>query len=502
MIDNPLRAKEIIELVYTKKSDYWEEIRNRTSLELFRKVSQNVPAYKDFLNENKINHEDIKSYEDFKRIPIVDKKNYLRRYPFENLCWDGNLKKPIIYTSTSGSTGEPFYFVRNADELEWQYSIITDLYLNQNAGGAKKSTLVIVCFAMGVWIGGILTYKAYEIAAIRNSLPISIITPGISKKDIFNALRDLAPKYEQVIIVGYPPFVKDIIDESSSNGIDLKKINLKFHFAAEAITESFREHLSRNSRIKNLYLDTLNIYGSADIGAMAFETTTSILVKRLAMKNKELFHDIFSPINKTPTLAQFIPNFINFEDIDGQIVLTGNSAMPLIRYAIGDNGGVLTFNEIKNKLKKHDIDIYEESKKLGLEGLISELPFVYVYERADLSISFYGLNIYPEWLRDALLDPKVSDYFTGKFTMVTNFDKNENQVLDIFLEKKKGNNLSTSIQKIINKKILTVLTVNSSEYRELADKLNHKVYPKLTFVDNGDPNYFLSGTKQRWVKND
>lgn len=500
MTSNSFKTSEILELIYTKKSDYWEQVRQETAVNLFHKAAENVPAYGKFLIENNVDYQKVKSWDDFKNIPIVDKKNYLRQYLFEELCWNGDLKKPIIYTSTSGSTGEPFYFVRKADELEWQYSVITQLFLNQSLENIKKATLVIDCLAMGVWIGGVLTYKAYEMSAIRNNLPISIITPGISKKDIFNALRNLAPKYDQVIIVGYPPFVKDIIDESSSNGIDLKKIDLKFHFAAEAITENFRDYLSKKSKIKNLYLDTLNIYGSADIGAMAFETITSILIKRLAMKNKQLFHDIFSPINKTPTLAQFIPNFINFEDVGGQIVLTGNSEMPLVRYRIGDNGGVLTFNEIKSTLKKYGVDIYEEAKKLGLDGSISELPFVYVYERADLSISFYGLNIYPEWLRDAFLDPKVSDYLTGKFTLITNFDKNQNQELNIYIEKKKEVDLSTSIQKTVNEKIISCLIANSSEYRELQNKLDKRANPKIEFIDNGDPNYFLSGAKQKWVK--
>jgi len=36
----------------------------------------------------------------------MTKKDYLRQYPLEKLCWDGSLKKSLVFTATSGSTGE------------------------------------------------------------------------------------------------------------------------------------------------------------------------------------------------------------------------------------------------------------------------------------------------------------------------------------------------------------------------------------------------------------
>ena len=460
-----------------------------------------MPAYNRFLNKNKFDYKKVNSWEGFKNVPITDKKNYLQKYPFEDLCWDGNLNKPLVYTSTSGTTGEPFYFVRS-QQLDWEYSVIIEHFLNLNKKYINKTTLVINCFGMGVWIGGVMTYKAYEIAANRSNYPISIITPGISKKDIFNALKNLAPKYECVIIIGYPPFVKDIVDEAPNHGIDLKKLNIRIQFAAEAITEHFRDFLAEKTGIKNPYLDFMSIYGSADIGAMGFETSTSILIRRLAQENKELFHDIFTPINKTPTLAQFIPQFINFEGLDGKVVLTSDSALPLIRYSIGDNGGVFSFDEVNKKLKKHGIDIYKEAKKLGIEDSISQLPFVFVYERANLSVTFFGINIYPEWLRDCLLERGISSYVTGKFTLFSNHDKNHNQILEINIEKKTNAKLDSGTKRKIESKIFEALQNDSSEFRELTDKIGQRAHPRIHFMENGDKDYFPSGIKQRWVKNE
>jgi phenylacetate-CoA ligase len=494
-----LTAESYIKAINRNKSEYWEKIQIENTLSLFHNVAENVPAYKEFLKNNKINHKEIKNWEDFQKIPPVDKKNYLKTYPFEKLFWNGNLNKPLIYTSTSGSTGEPYYFARG-EMLDWQYSIIIEQFLNLRNNYIKKPTLVIVCFGMGVWIGGVITYKAYELVANRNNYPVSIITPGISKKDIYSALKNLAPKYDQIILIGYAPFLKDVIDEASTQGVDLKKMNIRFQFAAESITEQFRDYIAKESGIKNSYLDFMNIYGSADIGAMAFESTTSILIRRLAMNNKNVFNDIFSPIKKSPTLAQYIPDFINFESINGKIVLSGSSELPLVRYSIGDNGGVFSFNEVNEKLKKHGIDIFIEAKKLGIEDAIIELPFVFVHERANLSVTFFGINIYPEWLRDSLLESGISNYVTGKFTLFSKHDKDQNQILEINIEKRANAKLNSIAKKNIEKKVVAALQQNSSEFRELTEKIGQRAHPRIKFMENGDKDYFPSGIKQKWVK--
>ena len=353
---------------------------------------------------------------------------------------------------------------------------------------------------MGVWIGGLITYKAFEIAGIRSKYPISIITPGINKIEIFNALKKLAPHYKQTILIGYAPFIKDIIDEAPSQGINLKKLNMRMLFAAEAFSEKFRDYICKKVGIKNPCLGTLNVYGTADIGTMAYETPISILIRRLAIKNKKLFKEIFSSTDKTPTLAQYNPNFIVFESLNGEIILTGDNSIPLIRYAIGDHGGTYNFSELSSKLKKFGLDIYKEAEKAGVQNYVYELPFVYVYERADLATSLYGLLIYPETIREALLDKTISRFLTGKFTMLTKFDSKQNQYLQINLELKKDKKIGKAVKEKILKKIVCYLRFKNSEFRELSDYLKKRAFPKLVFWPAEHPLYFRPGVKQRWVK--
>lgn len=501
LVNDSFNTQKIIELIRKKNSDFWSLEQRKMSLRLFHLVARLVPAYKIFLKKNKINPQSIKTWRDFRNLPSISKKNYLRQYSLEKLCWNGNFNKPLVFTSTSGSTGEPFYFPRGK-LLDWQCSLIKELFLKNfsNFSQKREPILVVIGFGMGVWIGGLITYKAFEIAAQRLNLPLSIITPGINKKEIFNALRNLAPYYKQTILIGYPPFIKDIIDDAASEGINLKKLNLRLIFAAEAFSEEFRDYLAEKAGIKNLYLDTMNIYGTADIGAMAYETPLSVLIRRLAVKNKDLFNDVFGAINKTPTLAQFNPFFINFECEKGDIIVTGNNEIPLIRYSVGDHGGVYSYTELINILKKYNIDILLEAEKVGIAHTLTQLPFVFVFERSDFSTTLYGLQVYPETIREVLLEEPFNEVLTGKFTMLTKFDKKQNQYLEINIELKRNIQLTPYLfKKRLLKKIVTNLRQKNSEFRELSDYLKNRANPKLVFWPYESPEFFKPGIKQKWV---
>jgi phenylacetate-CoA ligase len=479
-------AKQILNLIKTKKSNFWEKEKQRNALALFHKASERVPAYKDFLKKEGVSPKKIKTWDDFQNVPPVSKKNYLRQYPLEKL-------------STSGSTGEPFYFPRS-ERLDWESSLVHEMFLENSLHGSKGPTLVLVCFGMGVWIGGLLTYKGFEIAARRGGYPISILTPGINKKEIYNALTKLSPSFSQTILVGYPPFIKDVLDGARGEGIELKKLNLRLSFAAETFTENFRDYLVEMTGLKNPCLDTINIYGSADIGAMGFETPLSILIRRIANREQDgVFSSIFGAISKTPTLAQYNPTFITFEAPKGEILLTGDNAIPLIRYSIGDHGGVFSFDEITNKLFEHGIGLQEEIKGTHLAGHISELPFVYVYERADFSTTLYGLQIYPEHIREALIKAPIRKFLTGKFTIVTNFDKHQNQYLEINLEMLRNVKMNKKLEALILKQIVASLEKKNSEFRELHRSVGDRAIPHLVFWASEDIKYFPPGIKQKWV---
>lgn len=497
----PYREHDVLRWTRSKGDSFWARQRETQALTLFHQAAQRIPAYKDFLKKNRITPDKIRTWKDFQLVPPVTKKNYLRNYPLRQLLWDGSLKEPMVFTATSGSTGEPFYFPRNR-QLDWQYSIIIEQFLRNSSYGATTPTLVIVGFGMGVWIGGLITYQAYEMATRRAGIPASIITPGVNKEEIFSALKRLAPNFQQVILVGYPPFIKDIIDEAPAHGIDIKKLNLRIMSAAEAYTETFRDYIVQKGGVRNVYRDVLNVYGSADIGAMATETPFTIFTRRLATQHRPFFERVFGSINKTPTLAQYNPLFITFEAVDDEVLLTGQNQLPLVRYAIGDNGGVRTPEEIRSMAEAEGIDFDKAARAEKLSPYFTNLPMVYVYERKNLSTTLYGINIYPEYIRDALMHPKAQQYTTGKFTMITKYDEHNNQRLEINLELKKGNAATNKQREELHTIIVSALRSRSSEFQELTNHIGARAHPTVILWKAEDSTHFKPGIKQRWVKKD
>lgn len=493
-------ANRIIEQIRKQKSSFWRKKWRENALRIFSLARKKVPAYKNFLTKNKAISKSIKSTADFKSLPVISKKNYIRKYPLPALSIDGHFNKPLIFTATSGSTGEPFYFHRSFD-LDWKTSVLHELFYLHGHYKKGEPLLVIVCFGMGVWIGGIITYQAFHLLQKRG-YNVSIITPGINKREIFNSLKNLGKEYKNIILVGYPPFIKDIIDEAPYNGVDWRKFRVRIIFAAEVFTEGFRDYVSRAVNIKNPYLDTMNIYGTAELGAMAFETPLAILIRRLCAKKPKLFEEVFGEIKKTPTLCQYIPSFILFEAEGEDILVSGDNTIPLVRYSLGDHGGTYSFNEMIKKLKKLGVDLKKEAKKAGIGRYWYEPPFVYVYERADFSTNLYGLQVYPEPVREALLKKPLSSYLTGRFTLETRFDSKQNQYLLIHLEVRKSRNghVPEVIKRVALNAIVEQTELKNSEYRELHKFLGKRALPRLQFWQAEDPKYFKSGIKQRWVK--
>lgn len=469
---------------------------SENSLDLFQKASEGITAYKKFLRENNCDPSSIKTTEDFKKIPITSKQDYLQRFLLKEVAWKEDWEGQVMYCSTSGSTGVPHYFARNK-KLAEQASYMVEEFL-ENSSHGRKPTLVIMGFGMGVWIGGIFTMQAFEIAVERTKDPVAILPTGYNRAEVFKALKRLSPEYEQTIIAGYPPFIKEIVDDAEQEGVDLKKMNIRFMFAAEAFTEMFRDYVCEKAGIENPVQDTLNIYGSADIGAMAHETPLSILIRRLAMQEPVLFEDIFGQIEKTPTLAQYKPEFIEFEVDEGELFITGNSAVPLIRYAIGDHGGVKSFSAIADIFKARGIDLLDAIKQANIK--FDKNPFVFVYERTDFSTNLHGINIYPEFIKEGLANPGIVDKVTGRFTMSTEHDENHVQFLNVVVELQKNVETDEEFQSQVLDAIYNGLIAKSAEFSEVAGNRDGKELIKITLLQNGHKKYFSSGSKQKWVE--
>jgi phenylacetate-CoA ligase len=328
------------------------------------------------------------------------------------------------------------------------------------------------------------------------------MTTGVDKKEIINAVREFGNCFDQVIIGCYAPFLKDALDDGIAQGLDWSKYNLKFVFSAEGFTETFRDYVAKHAGLKNIYRDTLNHYGTVDQGTLAYETPLAILIRRLAVKNEKLYGRIFPARHKLPTLCQYDPELFFFEEVNGGLLCSSYSGLPLVRYDLKDQGGIIGYEEMMKRLKESGINIEEEIKKANIEDTVWRWPFVYVQERNDFSVSLYAFQVYPETVRKALQAEKFRSDVTGKFTMLTQYDEKQNQYLEINVELKGGSQESEKLKSELQKAVTEALLKENSEFRKTHTEIGERIVPKIILWSYESPKYFKPGTKQKWVIRD
>lgn len=496
------RASALLQELKTKPEDFWIERGERDALALFHEMASRIPAYRDFLKKNNTEPATIKTTKDFKRIPIANKENYLLTYPLEALCWDGEFKqKQWVIASTSGSTGEPFYFPRTSFQ-DRQFELTAELVFLDYFEIDKKSTLFIDCFALGVWIGGMFSYQAVKYLADRGDYQITIIAPGADKIETLKAIKGLGHRFEQIILGGYAPLVKDLIDDGMDAGIDWSHYDMKYFFAAEGYTEGYRDYIVEKGGVRNPHTGTINHYGTADLGTMSHETPLSVLARRFAVKDADLYHDVFSETDRLPTLTQFIPELYFFEQVDGRLLCSGRGGLPLVRYDLKDRGNVYTLQKFLNIYTRCGIDLLREAKEAGINHTIWQLPFVYVAERTDFTINIYSVNVFPESIRKALEDAELQKSLTGKFTMRVGYNEEQNQYFEIHIELRPTARESDELRENAYRSITEWLNKENSEWRDFwaNEGIRRKIAPKIILWPYQDPKHFKPGAKQKWVK--
>lgn len=495
----PKSAEKTLHELKTTKAELRVKKGEKKAFELFQYVSKNVPAYKKFLSEHKVDPTTIKSVKDFPKLPKMNKDVYLRKYEYADLFPNRDFSRVTTIAATSGTTGTPFYFPRG-ESGDAQHEYVSELFLLNQFDIKNKSSLVILSFALGIWIGGMITYKYFNQLA-RKGYDISTVPVGPNKDLLFKTISSLGKFYDQIILVGYPPFLKDTIDGMEKTGDSFKNYSVKIISAAEGYTEIFRDHVAEKAGIKNIYTDMVNIYGTVEMGGMAHETALTTLIRKLAHKNKEVFAKIFPNIKSMPTLAQYHPDIVYFEEEGDDLFATGfGSSIPLIRYFFPDRGGVIAFEEMVKKLKEAGVDIFAEAKKEKLEKYIVKLPFVYVEERSDGAVSLMSINIPPQVIKDALYDPSLVKICTGKFVLSKKENRNLDGSLSVHVEIKEGVTPTKKHKETIHRILTKYMRKNITEFDYLSAVNPQKSYLHVFPVKFSNPRFFNTAGKHRWVE--
>ena len=376
------------------------------------RAAKRVPAYRDFLEQEAVDPDDLFPFGILGRLPETDKRNYIDRYGLMERCVGGGVPYPgTTIDESSGSTGTPYNWIRGRREREVAHRNIS--FFARYAFG-EGPLVTLNAFSMGAWAAGM----NMSLGMTRHGI-VKSIGPDIDK--LLSTLTYLGPSY-RFLISGYPPFLKHLLDEGARRGFPWDRYEVHGLVGGEGMTEELRDVLLE--RFRSVYSG----YGATDIEiGMAAESPVSVALRRLARRRPDVREALFGDDPRLPMVFQYNP-LIHFLEVNelGEIICTVSRLdllSPRIRYNVHDEGGLLGFATARERLAAFGFDIErlgERDETAGPRGPLPwsrpiPLPFLWVNGRRDATISVMGANIYPEDIetvvyRDPTLVPRLHSF--------------------------------------------------------------------------------------------
>jgi phenylacetate-CoA ligase len=465
-------------------------------LALFRRTATGVPAYAAFLRERGIEPASVRTSDDWRRLPLMTKPDYFRRHALADLCRDGALAACDMVAVSSGSTGEPTFWPRAlSDELAVASRF--EQVFRDSFCADQRPTLAVVCFPLGTWVGGMFTAAACRHLATKG-YPITVLTPGNNRAEIMRVVATLGPCFAQTVLLGYPPFLKDVVDAGIAEGFAWRDQAIRLVLAGEVISEEWRDLMAERLGLADPARDTASLYGTADGGVLGNETPLSITVRRFLARDPAAARAVFGQA-RLPTLVQIDPFERFFESHDGTLVFSGDGGIPLVRYHIADEGGVVPHAQMIAQLRSLGFDAEAEARRGGARG-IRPLPFVYVFGRSHFAVSYYGANVFPDTVIIGLEQPAIRELVTGKFVLEVRETADRDRELWIAVElSARGADASPDpVRDAVAESIVAVLRRLNSEFASYVPAARQR--PRITLWPAGHPEYFPVGVKHRYSR--
>ncbi|BDG03132.1 phenylacetate--CoA ligase family protein [Anaeromyxobacter oryzae] len=464
------------------------------ALALFRDVAATVPAYREFLAAHGVDPASVRTHDDFATLPLLTKEGYVRRYPVARRCRGGDLSRCDFIAVSSGSTGEPTFWPRFLDD-ELAVASRFEHVLHDSFEADRRRTLAVVCFPLGAWVGGMFTASCLRHLAVKG-YPITTVTPGNQKPEVLRLVRALAPSFEQTVLLGYPPFLKDVVDAGIADGVPWREYHVKLVLAGEVFSEEWRTLMAERAGLTRPLHDSASLYGTADAGVLGNETPLSVCIRRFLASRPEGARSIFGEA-RLPTLVQYDPSSRWFEEHDGTLVFSADGGVPLVRYHLDDTGGVVPYATMIARVRDLGLDAEAEVRRAGDRG-VRPLPFAYVFGRAHFAVSFYGANVFPETVSVALEQPQTRDFVTGKFVMEVKEDAARDRHLHVAVELAPGAEASDARVSAVADAIAAVLRRLDSEFARYVPPERQR--PEVRLCPAGDPEWFPAGVKHRYAR--
>ena len=348
-------------------------------LDAVKRVYENVPYYREKMEEKGVTPDDIKDLSDLSKLPFLTKDDLREAYPY------GLMARPLSdcvrIHSTSGTTGRRVVaFYTENDIRMWDECCARALV----AAGGTKDDVVQVSYGFGLFTGGAgLNGGSHMLGSL--TLPMS---SGNTDRQI-QFMTDLGA----TILCCTPSYAAYLAESINERGVR-DRIRLKAGiFGAEAWTEEMRHDIEQALGIK-----AYDIYGLTEISGpgVAFECE--------AQAGMHINEDYFIVEVIDPKTGEVLPY-----GEKGELVFTSfaKEAFPLIRYRTKDIG---ILNSEKCSCGRTFVRM---TKPLG---------------RSDDMLIVKGVNVFPSQIETVLLNHGYAANYQIVVDRVNNSDTIEVRV--------------------------------------------------------------------------
>ena len=356
-------------------------IQNEKLVKQVKHVYDNVPYYRNLMDEKGVKPEDIQTIDDIKKLPFLTKADLRDAYPYGLLGKD--LKDCVRIQSTSGTTGKrvvAFYTQHDIDL--WEECCARAIV----AVGGTNEDVCQVCYGYGLFTGGPgLNGGSHKVGCL--TLPMS---SGNTDRQI-QFMMDLG----STILCCTPSYAAFIGESLADKGYKPEDNKLKAGiFGAEPWTEEMRQSIQKSLGIK-----AYDIYGLTETSGpgVSFECEEQT---GMHINEDHFYAEIIDP-----DTGEVLP-----EGEKGELVFTAldKEAFPLLRYRTRD---ICVLTRKKCSCGRTHVKM---TKPMG---------------RSDDMLIIRGVNVFPSQIETVLLN----EGYTPNYQILVD-RKNNTDTLDVNVE--------------------------------------------------------------------
>ncbi|MFZ5647737.1 MAG: phenylacetate--CoA ligase family protein [Bacillota bacterium] len=273
------------------------------------RVYNNVPFYKNKMDQRGINPSEIKTIDDIKYLPFTVKQDLRDNYPFG--LFAVSMDEVVRVHASSGTTGKPTVVGYTKNDINtWANLMARALTM----AGATRGSVIQNAYGYGLFTGGLGVHYGAE----RVGATVVPISGGNTDRQLM-----LMKDFNTTILTCTPSYALFLAEEGANSGLDFKKLPLKAGvFGAEPWSERMRQQLEAKLDIK-----AYDVYGLSEV------LGPGVSMECECQQGMHIFEDHFLAEIIDPETGDPLPY-----GQQGELVFTSltKEAFPIIRYRTRD----------------------------------------------------------------------------------------------------------------------------------------------------------------------